>query len=65
MTSTLGGDDPDHDLDPRAKNALEKKLREEARKALRNGDLQRRRKLLDRAQEISREKSRKAHQGRD
>ena len=34
MTSTLGGDDPSHDLSPDQKDKEEKKLREEARKLL-------------------------------
>ncbi len=65
MTSTLGGDDPRHDLEPSDKDKLEKRLREEARKLLGKKSKKERNKKLNRANEISREKARRAHQGTD
>jgi hypothetical protein len=65
MTSTMGGDDPSHDLSPQEKDKLEKKLREEARKLLGGKNKKDRTKKLNRANEISREKARRAHQGAD
>lgn len=61
----IGGDDPDHDLSPEEKDVLEKELRARAREALFEGDAHERRKLLDRATEISRQKSLKSHQDTD
>jgi len=65
MSSNIGGDDPDHDLSPDEKDLLERELRALARKALFEGDVRERRKLLDRATEISRQKSAKSHQDTD
>jgi len=62
MSSTLGGEDPLHDLSPDQKDKEEKKLREEARKLLGSGDRKERLKKLNRANEISREKAKRAHQ---
>jgi hypothetical protein len=62
MTSTLGGNDPLHDLTPAEKDKAEKRLREEGRKMRGQGKSKEAKKRLDRANEISREKSRKAHQ---
>jgi hypothetical protein len=62
MTSTLGGDDPSHDLSPEEKDKIEKHLREEARKLLGGQNRKERNKKLNRANEISREKSGRAHQ---
>lgn len=60
----LGGQDPSYDLSESEKNTLEAKLREEAR-SLASQDPRQRKKKLSRAIEISREKSKRAHQGRD
>jgi hypothetical protein len=65
MTSTLGGDDPSHDLSPEQKDKAEKELREEARKLLGGKNKKERSKKLNRANEISREKARRAHKGTD
>jgi hypothetical protein len=62
MTSDLDGDDPEYDLEVEEKNALEAALRERALEFLRNGKTKERRKALARAVEISRRKSRRAHQ---
>jgi hypothetical protein len=61
MASTLGGDDPSYDLSPQEKDKEEKRLREQARRAGRDGKKHRNR-LINRANEISRRKSKKAHQ---
>jgi hypothetical protein len=65
MPSTLGGDDPSHDLTPKEKDREERRLREEDRKLLGAKDKKERNKKLNRANEISRVKSRRAHQGAD
>jgi hypothetical protein len=60
------GDDPGfRDLSPEEKDLVEKRLREEARKLLGLGDRKQPNKKLNRANEISRKKSKKAHQGQD
>jgi hypothetical protein len=63
MSSTLGGDDPlYYDLSPQEKDREEKRLRAEGRK-LRLGGKHKEGKRKDaRANEISRRKSKKAHQ---
>ena len=63
MTSTLGGDTPVHDLDDDEKDRLEKELRQKARQ--KNTKPKERNRLINRANEISRPKSKRAHQGRD
>ena len=65
MTSTLGGNDPLHDLDPVEIDKMEKKLREEAEELLRRKKVRERKRKLDRAREVSREKSKRAHKGSD
>ncbi len=65
MASDLGGDDPDHDLDPREKDKLERELRKKAREMRGGGQAKERAKLLARAVEISRRKSKKAHKDGD
>jgi hypothetical protein len=65
MTSILGGDDPYHDLTPEQKDKAERKLREQARKLLGKKNKKERAKKLNRANEISREKAKRAHQGTD
>jgi hypothetical protein len=65
MAVTLGGDDPSHDLTPEQKDQAERRLREEARKHLDGKDKRERTKKLNRANEISRTKARRAHQGAD
>ena len=57
MTSTIGGNDPLHDLDDDKKDKEEKRLRAEARKQKKPKE---RNKLNNRAYEISREKSKRA-----
>jgi hypothetical protein len=61
MTSTLGGDDPLHDLPEDEKNRLEEKMRKEAREKYGNKPKERNRRM-NRANEISRKKSKRAHQ---
>ncbi len=58
MSSTIGGEDDHHDLSTKEKDELEKKLRAEARKLMRQKS--KRNNLLKRANEISRTKSNKA-----
>ena len=65
MASSLGGDDPGHDLDPAEKDRVEKQLREEARRLLGGKNKKERNRKLNRANEISRRKSRRAHHGAD
>ena len=62
MTSTIGGEDPAHDLPPEQKDRLERELREKARKLTGEGKRKERNKKLNRANEISRKKSKRAHQ---
>lgn len=62
MNSTLGGDDPDHDLSNEEKDELEKELRELARDALKRKKPKDRQKFNARAVEVSRAKSKRAHQ---
>jgi hypothetical protein len=62
MTSTLGGDDPSHDLTSEDKDRVERQLREEARKLLGGPNRKERNKKLNRANEISRDKAKRAHQ---
>jgi hypothetical protein len=61
MSSTIGGDDPAHDLDPDEKDRFERELRKSARELV-GRDIRRRRRLLAQANEVSREKSKRAHQ---
>jgi hypothetical protein len=63
MTSTAGGDDPLHDLADDEKDKIEKVLRARAREQATKP--KERNRLISRANEISRRKSRRAHQGRD
>jgi len=60
MTSTLGGDDPEHDLPPEEKDRREKALRLEGRHLRKEGKPKDARRKLDRATEISRPKSKSA-----
>jgi hypothetical protein len=62
MTSTLGGDDPAHDFPPSEKEKLEKALRQEAERLRTKGKQREGQKKKDRANEISRQKSKRAHQ---
>ena len=61
MGSTIGGDDPLHDLPDDRKRELEKRIRKEAREKYPD-DPKRRNKEGNRANEISRRKSKRAHQ---
>ncbi len=65
MTSTLGGEDPSHDLSETDKDQAEKRLRAEARKLLGGKNAKERNRKLNRENEISRQKSRRAHRGTD
>jgi len=65
MPVPLGGDDPSHDLSPAEKDKLERKLREEARKLFGAKNSKERKMKLSRANEISREKAKRSHQGTD
>jgi hypothetical protein len=58
--TTLGGDDPGHDLPKDEKDRLERALREEARLDRQNRRAKDARRKLDRAINISRPPSRKA-----
>ena len=60
MRSTLGGDDPDHDLSPEEKDQREKELRKEGKSLRRRGKPKEAKKKFDRATEISRPKSKTA-----
>jgi hypothetical protein len=65
MPSSLGGSDPYYDLSPEQKDREEKRLREEARGLLGGKNKKERTKKLNRANEISRTKSKRSHQGTD
>jgi hypothetical protein len=54
--TTIGGDDPSHELSDQDKDALERKLREEARRLL-GREAKKRKELLNRAINISRRES--------
>jgi hypothetical protein len=60
MSSTIGGDDPAHDLSPEEKDRREKELREEGKALRKRGKPRDAKKKFDRATEISRPKSRAA-----
>jgi hypothetical protein len=62
---TLGGDDPKHDLPAKEKDALEAALRTEARAMRRKMKHKEANKKIARANEISRQKSKRAHKGTD
>lgn len=62
LASTLGGDDPLHDLSDEEKDVWERQAFEEARDLGRAGRHKERRRKLARANEISRDKSKKSHQ---
>ena len=61
MGSTIGGDDPKHDLPEDRKREEEKRIRKEARERYPD-DPKRRKKEDNRANEISRRKSKRTHQ---
>jgi len=61
----LGGNDPSHDLSTKSKDKEEKKLRQEARRLLGRQHAKERGKKPNRANEISRQKSKRVHQGTD
>jgi hypothetical protein len=60
MASTIGGDDPNHDLSAHEKDKRERKLREEGKELRRRGKPKEAKKKYDRATEISRDKSKTA-----
>jgi hypothetical protein len=63
MTSTLGGDDEAHDFSEDDKAKLEKAaLRKEGDELRKKGKIKERQKKLDSANEISCQKSKRAHQ---
>ena len=57
MASTIGGDDPNHDLSADEKDKRERKLREEGKQLRRRGKPKEAKRKYDRATEISRDKS--------
>lgn len=59
------GDDPAYDLADDVKNRLEPELRAQARAAFREGRPKDKTRLNARADELSKPKSRRGHQGRD
>lgn len=61
MSSTLGGDDPAHDLPEDEKDTLEAVLHERARIAKLEGKMKLRNMLIARSDEVSRPKSKRAH----
>jgi hypothetical protein len=63
MTPILGGDDLLHVLDDAQKDKKEKELRKKAREPGTNP--KERNSLIKRANEISRQRSKRAHQGQD
>jgi hypothetical protein len=62
MSSTLGGEDEAHDFTAEEKNRLEKALRKEGEELRRKTKPREGQRKKDRANEISRNKSKKAHQ---
>jgi hypothetical protein len=58
--STLGGDDPDHDLSDEEKDRRERELRRDARDLLEKDKAKENKRLLNRARNISRRPSRRA-----
>jgi len=62
MPSSLGGDDPFYDLPPEEKDRKERELRREARQMRLRGEEKEGKKKERRATEISRRKSKRAHQ---
>ncbi len=65
MASTIGGDDPQHDLSETDKDVAEKMLREEARALLSGKNNKARGRKLNQANEISRKKAKRSRQGTD
>jgi len=61
MSSTIGGEDINHDLATDEKDRLEKELRAEARKLMLTGKKKKRKSLLNQANEISRRKAKRAN----
>ena len=59
------GDDPLHDLSEKEKDKKEPELRAKAREAYRQRQMRQRNRFNARADEISRAKAKRAHQGRD
>jgi len=59
--STLGGNDPFHELPDHEKDRIEKILREKADEEFKKGFFRKRKEMLNRARNISREKSKKTH----
>lgn len=60
MSSTIGGEDINHDLTTDEKDKLERDLRAEARNLMLKGKKKKRKSLLNQANEISRRKSKRA-----
>jgi hypothetical protein len=58
----MGGDDPLHDLPADEKDRIERQLRDEGRKLRRDRKPREAKRQFDRANEISRDKSKRAHQ---
>lgn len=62
MSSSIGGDDPAHDLSRGEKDKKERELRREAELDRRKNLTRDSNRKIDRANEISRRKSKRAHQ---
>jgi len=62
VTSTLGGNDEAHDFNPAEKDKLERALRKEGEELRKKGKPKDGQRKKDRANEISRRKSKRAHQ---
>jgi hypothetical protein len=62
MASTLGGDDPFYDLSPEEKDKKERELRKVGKQLRLDGQEAEGKKKERRANEISRRKSKRAHQ---
>ena len=60
MASTIGGDDPNHDLSADEKDKRERNLRRDGKQLRRRGKPKEAKKNYDRATEISRDKSKTA-----
>lgn len=64
MGSTLGGDDPDHDLSPEEKALEIRRLQDLAREFLgKPGKARERQRILRKLNELARRKSKRSHQG--
>ena len=65
MGMKIAGDDPEYDLADEDKDRLEKKLRQDSRELRRQRKSKDAQRKINRANEISRRKSKRAHKGVD